>query len=87
MPTAKTRSYRGGLKVHTTLNPAFQKFAEDAVDKGLRDLDKRRGWRKDKANVLDDKEFQKRTARSRNTGSGPGRRRGSSPGTSWTASS
>ncbi|MCX6564353.1 MAG: transglycosylase domain-containing protein, partial [Candidatus Aminicenantes bacterium] len=50
--------YRGGLKVYTNLNPAFQKFAEDALNKGLRELDKRRGWRKDKVNLLDDKEFQ-----------------------------
>ena len=50
--------YRGGLKVYTTLNPTFQKFAEDALDKGLRELDKRHGWRKDKVNLLDDKEFQ-----------------------------
>ena len=50
--------YRGGLKVYTTLNAAYQKFAEDALDKGLRELDKRHGWRKDKVNLLEDKEFQ-----------------------------
>ena len=51
--------YQGGLKVYTTLNPAYQKFAETALAKGLRDLDKRRGWRKDKMNLADDKDFQK----------------------------
>ncbi len=50
--------YKGGLKVYTTLNPAYQKFAEAALAKGLRDLDKRRGWRKDKKNLSDDKDFQ-----------------------------
>lgn len=49
--------YQGGLKVYTTLNPAFQKFAEDALARGLRNLDKRHGWRMDKINLLQDKEF------------------------------
>ena len=49
--------YRGGLKVYTTLNPTYQKFAEDALVSGLRALDKRHGWRKDKKNLLEDKEF------------------------------
>jgi len=49
--------YRGGLKVYTTLNPLYQKFAEDALINGLRALDKRHGWRKDKKNLLEDKEF------------------------------
>jgi len=49
--------YHGGLKVFTSLNPTFQKFAEDALAKSLRDLDKRHGWRKDKINLLQDKEF------------------------------
>jgi penicillin-binding protein 1A len=44
--------YRAGLKVYTTLNPEFQKFAEQAVNKGLRDMDKKRGWRKDKRNLI-----------------------------------
>jgi len=53
--------FRGGLKVHTTLNPAYQSLAEEYVDKGLRDLDKRRGWRKDKVNVLEIEDFKKRS--------------------------
>jgi penicillin-binding protein 1A len=44
--------YRAGLKVYTTLNPSFQKFAEQAVNKGLRDMDKKKGWRKDKRNLV-----------------------------------
>ena len=44
--------YRAGLKVYTTLNPAFQKFAEQAVNKGLRNMDKKKGWRKDKRNLV-----------------------------------
>jgi penicillin-binding protein 1A len=52
--------YRGGLKVYTTLNPTYQKFAEDALVNGLRALDKRHGWRKDKKNLLEDKEFKQK---------------------------
>ncbi|MGE0473095.1 MAG: penicillin-binding protein 1A [Nitrospirales bacterium] len=37
--------YKGGLQVYTTLNIPMQKFAEQAVQKGLRELDKRQGWR------------------------------------------
>jgi penicillin-binding protein 1A len=37
--------YKGGLKVFTTLNGEAQRWAEDALRQGLRDLDKRRGWR------------------------------------------
>jgi penicillin-binding protein 1A len=51
--------YKGGLKVYTTLNADYQKYAEAALTKGLRDHDKRRGWRKDKKNLADDKDFQK----------------------------
>ena len=51
--------YKGGLKVYTTLNTAYQRYAETALAKGLRDHDKRRGWRKDKKNLADDKDFQK----------------------------
>jgi penicillin-binding protein 1A len=38
--------YKGGLKVFTTLNGETQKWAEDALREGLRNLDKRRGWRR-----------------------------------------
>jgi penicillin-binding protein 1A len=38
-------AYKGGLEVYTTLNLAMQQAAEQAVREGLRDLDKRQGWR------------------------------------------
>jgi penicillin-binding protein 1A len=44
--------YRGGLKVYTTLNPTLQKYAEDALLARLRDMDKQKGWRRDKKNLL-----------------------------------
>ena len=44
--------YRAGLKVYTTLNPRYQELAEKALNKGLRDMDKKKGWRKDKKNLL-----------------------------------
>ena len=37
--------YKGGLKVYTTLNMEMQKAAEAAFATGLRELDKRQGWR------------------------------------------
>jgi penicillin-binding protein 1A len=37
--------YKGGLEVFTTLNTDMQKAAESAVFNGLRDVDKRQGWR------------------------------------------
>ncbi len=37
--------YRGGMKVYTTLNSNLQAFAQDAVRRGLQDLDKRQGYR------------------------------------------
>ncbi|MGB2905503.1 MAG: PBP1A family penicillin-binding protein [Candidatus Aminicenantaceae bacterium] len=45
--------YSDGLRVHTTLNPAYQKRAEDAVRKQLHILDKGQGWRDDKPNLLE----------------------------------
>jgi penicillin-binding protein 1A len=44
--------YRGGLKVYTTLNPTLQKYAEDSLLARLREMDKQKGWRKDKKNLL-----------------------------------
>lgn len=41
----ETMVYKGGLSVSTTLNVEMQKAAEDALRRGLRDLDKRQGWR------------------------------------------
>ncbi|MEW6109755.1 MAG: PBP1A family penicillin-binding protein [Nitrospirota bacterium] len=37
--------YKGGLKVYTTLNRNMQISAVNALQSGLRDLDKRSGWR------------------------------------------
>lgn len=44
--------YRGGLKVYTTLNPTLQKYAEDSLLARLREMDKEKGWRRDKKNLL-----------------------------------
>jgi len=44
--------FRQGLKIYTTLNPAYQKYAEKAVDTQLRVIDKRLGYRKNKLNLL-----------------------------------
>jgi len=44
--------YRGGLKVYTTLNLKLQEYAEQALLNGLREMDKKNGWRKDKRNLL-----------------------------------
>ena len=38
-------AYKGGLQVATTLNIQMQHLAEEAISKGLRELDKRQGWR------------------------------------------
>jgi penicillin-binding protein 1A len=45
--------YTQGLKVSSTLNPTYQKYAEEALIKQLHVLDKRQGWRKDKPNLLE----------------------------------
>lgn len=47
-----------GLRVTTTLDAAWQKFADEAVAEGLRKIDKRRGWRRDKPNLLLDESFR-----------------------------
>jgi penicillin-binding protein 1A len=39
--------YRGGLVVRTTLDRRLQEIADEAVETGLRRLDKRQGWRRD----------------------------------------
>jgi penicillin-binding protein 1A len=41
-----------GLRVYTTLNVSMQKLAESALREGLRDDDKRRGWRGPEKNIL-----------------------------------
>jgi len=48
----KDALYKEGLKVYTTLNPDFQKYAEKALKKGLHILDKKQGWRRNKINLL-----------------------------------
>ena len=37
--------YEGGLQVYTTVNIEMQKTAREEIEKGLRDLDKRQGYR------------------------------------------
>ncbi|UCC40717.1 MAG: PBP1A family penicillin-binding protein, partial [Candidatus Aminicenantes bacterium] len=46
--------YREGLKVYTTLDPRFQEYAEIALRRGLRVMDKKQGWRKDKRNLIEE---------------------------------
>ena len=41
-----------GLRVYTTLNIKLQKTAQEALAQGLRDDDKRRGWRGPQKNIL-----------------------------------
>jgi penicillin-binding protein 1A len=44
--------YTEGLKVYSTLDPTYQKYAEEALKKQLHVLDKRQGWRNDKQNLV-----------------------------------
>jgi penicillin-binding protein 1A len=37
--------YKGGLRVYTTLDRNAQAYAQKALQEGLREVDKRRGWR------------------------------------------
>ena len=39
------RVYQGGLKVYTTIQPEMQKAAEQQVEQGLADIEKRRGYK------------------------------------------
>lgn len=41
----EARTLGGGLKVYTGLDPKLQQEAQDALEAGLRSLDKRQGWR------------------------------------------
>ncbi len=41
----ETMVYKGGLEIFTTLNVEMQRSAEASFGAGLRDLDKRQGWR------------------------------------------
>ncbi len=47
----ETMVYKGGLQVHTTLNVEMQRAAETAFSSGIRDIDKRQGWRGPKRKV------------------------------------
>lgn len=49
-----TRTYKGGLRVHTTLDSAMQRAAGESVEIALRAHDKREGFRGFEKNVLDD---------------------------------
>ncbi|MDI6844651.1 MAG: PBP1A family penicillin-binding protein [Candidatus Saccharicenans sp.] len=44
--------YRGGLRIYTSINMNYQKYAEEALNRGLRVQDKKYGWRRDKRNLL-----------------------------------
>ena len=44
--------YESGLSVHTGVDIRLQRAANRAVDQGLRMVDKRRGYRRDKPNVI-----------------------------------
>jgi penicillin-binding protein 1A len=46
--------YKEGLKVYSTLDPMYQRYAEEALKKQLHILDKGQGWRNDKRNLLDE---------------------------------
>src|SRR6185503_6767374 len=48
------RLYHDGLNVRTTLDPALQQMAEEALRNGLLALDRRQGWRGPQRNVLQD---------------------------------
>ena len=50
----KSTVHEQGLRVHTTLDPALQQAAEQAVRFGLHRVDKRRGWRGVELNILQD---------------------------------
>ena len=47
----ETMVYKGGLQIQTTLNLEMQKAAEAAFASGVRELDKRQGWRGSKRTV------------------------------------
>lgn len=49
--------YKGGLQIYTTLNIGIQKLAEENLQQGLRQVDKRQGWRGPLGHVEFDKDF------------------------------
>ena len=46
-----TQLYGGGLSVRTSVDPALQKIADQALQDGLMDYDSRHGWRKSIATI------------------------------------
>ncbi|MFI5305153.1 MAG: penicillin-binding protein 1A, partial [Nitrospiria bacterium] len=52
--------YKGGLNVFTTLNIQMQTFAAGAVQKGLRDLDKRQGYRGPIGHIVSPEKIKKK---------------------------
>jgi penicillin-binding protein 1A len=46
--------YRSGLRVQTTLDRRLQRAAESALDRGIREVDKRSGWRGALRNLHDE---------------------------------
>jgi len=49
--------YKGGLQIYTTVNIAMQRLAEKSLQQGLRQLDKRQGWRGPIGHVTYHKDF------------------------------
>ncbi len=49
--------YKGGLQIYTTLNIPMQKLAEESLQQGLRQVDKRQGWRGPLGHVKFEKDF------------------------------
>lgn len=47
-----TNLYQNGLKIYTTFDMNLQRIAENSLKDGLREIDKRRGWRGAKYNLL-----------------------------------
>jgi len=50
----RKETYQSGLKVYTTLDLRMQKVAQDALRKGIRELDKRQGFQEIKENILNE---------------------------------
>jgi penicillin-binding protein 1A len=46
--------YENGIAVTTTLDPRLQALANEAVERGLRQYDKRHGWRRPARNVIEE---------------------------------
>ena len=51
--------YEGGLQIYTTLDLERQHYAEEAMTRGLRAVEKRQGWRGALANLKNKKDWEK----------------------------